>query len=51
MAEIQALAGDRLADLNLSATGYGEIAPSGCNTAEEGRRINRRVEVWINSAG
>lgn len=51
MAELQALAGDRLSGLNLAAAGYGEIAPSGCNTAEEGRRINRRVEVWINSAG
>ncbi len=51
MAELQSIAGDRLAGVNLNATGYGEIAPSGCNADEEGRRINRRVEVWINSAG
>ena len=51
MTELNAIAGDRLSNLNLASAGYGEIAPSGCNTAEEGRRINRRVEVWINSAG
>ena len=51
MAELQSYAGSRLGDVNISSTGYGEIAPSGCNEAEEGRRINRRVEVWINSAG
>lgn len=51
LAELQSFAGTRLNDLNMSSTGYGEIAPAGCNAAEEGRRINRRVEVWINSAG
>ncbi|MBL1435976.1 MAG: substrate-binding domain-containing protein [Rhodobacteraceae bacterium] len=26
--------------------GYGELSPLGCNEATDGRRINRRVEVW-----
>ena len=26
--------------------GYGELSPLGCNEDIEGRRINRRVEVW-----
>lgn len=51
LTDLTAIAGSRLSNMNLASTGYGEIAPSGCNTAEEGRRINRRVEVWINSAG
>ncbi|MEP3636425.1 MAG: phosphate ABC transporter substrate-binding/OmpA family protein [Paracoccaceae bacterium] len=50
--ELQAVAGDRIADIELAATGYGEVSPSACNVSEEGRRINRRVEVWIsNQAG
>lgn len=40
-------AGDRINQLNISATGFGEMAPSGCNLNDDGRRINRRVEVWI----
>jgi phosphate transport system substrate-binding protein len=32
-------------------TGFGEIAPSACNQDENGRAINRRVEVWIQPAG
>jgi len=51
LTELQAYAGDALAGVSMDATGYGEIAPAGCNIAEEGRRINRRVEVWIKSAG
>lgn len=42
-----AFAGDRLQGISMSHTGYGEVAPTACNTAEEGRRMNRRVEVWI----
>ena len=50
--ELQAVAGDRIADIELASTGYGEVSPSACNVSEEGRRINRRVEVWIsNQAG
>ncbi len=48
-AQVQSFAGDRLSGLNLSSIGYGEIAPSGCNASDSGRRINRRVEVWIKS--
>lgn len=47
--ELRNVGGDRLADITVSSVGYGEIAPSGCNTSDEGRRINRRVEVWIKS--
>lgn len=47
--ELSSVAGDRLNGINMTSVGYGEIAPSGCNIDEEGRRINRRVEVWIKS--
>ena len=50
-AEVAGTAGNRLNGLNLSSIGYGEVAPSGCNETDQGRRINRRVEVWIRSAG
>ena len=45
--ELAGSAGDRLPNISVSSVGFGEIAPSGCNESEEGRRINRRVEVWI----
>ncbi len=44
---LAAFAGDRLKGISLAHTGYGEVAPTACNTAEKGRRMNRRVEVWI----
>lgn len=47
--EVQSFAGNRLQGIGISSVGYSEIAPSGCNADEEGRRINRRVEVWIKS--
>ena len=47
--EIRAVAAGRLDGLAMTSVGYGEIAPSGCNIDQEGRRINRRVEVWIKS--
>lgn len=49
MAEMLSFAGERLSDIAMSSIGYGEIAPSACNTSENERRINRRVEVWIRS--
>ena len=33
--------------LRFSIKGYGEISPLGCNEVAVGRRINRRVEVWV----
>ncbi|MEM8792974.1 MAG: phosphate ABC transporter substrate-binding/OmpA family protein [Pseudomonadota bacterium] len=36
-----------LSELPVSALGFGEIAPVGCNTSFAGRRNNRRVEVWV----
>ena len=49
-AELSSLAGDRLAGIEMATAGYGEIAPSACNTSENERQINRRVEVWIEAA-
>jgi phosphate transport system substrate-binding protein len=30
-----------------AVTGYGQIAPVACNTDENGREKNRRVEIWL----
>ena len=49
MSNVAAYAGDRLDGLTIASQGYGEIAPSGCNASDQGRRINRRTEVWIKS--
>ncbi len=51
MDELTSFAGERLAGLDITASGFGEVAPAACNISEDGRRINRRVEVWIESAG
>jgi len=51
LAEFEAFAGTRLDGVEMTAVGYGEIAPSQCNTTEQGRAINRRVEVWVNTSG
>ena len=32
---------------NVASYGIGPIAPVGCNTSDEGRQQNRRVEVWL----
>jgi len=47
MQDMSAFGGDRLAGIEFAAAGYGEVAPSACNTSDGGRAINRRVEVWI----
>ena len=47
---LRELAGEQLDTVQISSAGYGEIAPSACNTTEKGRSINRRVEVWIEAA-
>lgn len=48
-AELQSAAGSKLQNVTVSSVGFGEIAPSACNINDDGRRINRRVEVWIRS--
>lgn len=48
--QLKEFAGDRIAGIEIAASGYGEIAPSACNSSEGGRAINRRVEVWIEAA-
>ena len=50
LATLLEFAGDRLSGIGLTATGYGEAAPVGCNISDNGRRLNRRVEVWIEKA-
>ena len=47
---LQSFAGDRLAGIEFASAGFGEVSPSACNTTDNGRGINRRVEVWIQSA-
>lgn len=44
---IKGFAGDRLADVELTSMGFGEIAPADCNETATGRNTNRRVEIWI----
>ncbi len=36
-----------LSKIDFRVLGYGELAPIGCNESLAGRRINRRVELWI----
>ena len=33
--------------VTFAAKGYGELAPVACNATLEGKRTNRRVEIWI----
>ena len=47
MSEVTAQGGSELAGIEFQATGFGEVAPSGCNDTDRGRGMNRRVEVWI----
>lgn len=47
VSELKVLAGDSLPGIEFATLGYGSIAPSACNSSENGRAINRRVEVWI----
>ena len=44
--EIQVAAEGRLDHITFATAGFGELAPVSCNTAENGRAINRRIEVW-----
>ncbi len=36
-----------LTGIEFTTKAFGELAPAACNTSANGRRINRRVEVWI----
>ncbi len=47
LAEIQNRANGTLGHIAFETHGFGELSPSGCNTDNEGKRINRRVEIWI----
>jgi phosphate transport system substrate-binding protein len=47
LAEIQKRANGSLAHISFETMGFGELAPADCNSDSEGKRINRRVEVWI----
>jgi len=47
LAEIEAKANGALDHIVFETQGFGELAPAGCNTNNNGKRINRRVEVWI----
>lgn len=50
--ELQNLAEGRLDNVTIEVSGFGEMAPTACNTSQSGQAINRRVEVWLgNSAG
>ncbi|MEM7524782.1 MAG: phosphate ABC transporter substrate-binding/OmpA family protein [Pseudomonadota bacterium] len=49
-AEIRAAAGDSLDAANVEVKGYGELSPAACNSSFEGRKINRRVEIWLSKA-
>lgn len=49
LSQLQAQLGDDggASSDRFSATGFGELSPVGCNEFADGRRRNRRVEVWI----
>ncbi|MEM9129091.1 MAG: phosphate ABC transporter substrate-binding/OmpA family protein, partial [Pseudomonadota bacterium] len=49
MFEIRSAAQGRLDHIQMEAKGYGELSPSACNVTDQGRSINRRVEVWISN--
>ena len=36
-----------LSKVTFETVGFGEVSPLGCDETEWGRRINRRVEVWL----
>ena len=45
--EFRRMASSRLSGIQSRAVGFGEVSPVACNTTNEGRSVNRRVEVWI----
>ncbi len=47
---VSVLAEAKVSAARLSASGYGEFHPVGPNTSEEGRRMNRRVDIVVSAA-
>lgn len=47
--EIANAGGSALSNIEFVVKGYGELSPSACNDTLEGKRINRRVEIWMRS--
>lgn len=45
--EIKDVARGRLDHITFETAGYGPLAPVACNASQNGRAINRRIEVWI----
>ena len=45
------VSGGVLNNVQMASTGFGEIVPSACNINDQGREINRRVEVWVSAPG
>ena len=45
--ELQSAGRGSLNNVNVVTKGYGELAPASCNDTAAGKRINRRVEIWI----
>lgn len=43
-------AAGELKGIEIFTKAYGELAPVGCNSDPFGRHVNRRVEIWVNSA-
>ena len=49
LVSIREHAGGRLDHIDFIAQGFGELSPAACNDGPEGKRLNRRVEIWIRS--
>ena len=47
LAELQSRANGALDHISFETQGFGELAPTDCNSSSDGKRLNRRVEVWI----
>ena len=45
--EVRQSSEGRLDHIQLATAGFGEVAPPACNITDNGKAINRRVEVWI----